>query len=66
MGWRATERDVALFLAARHADPFALLGPHAAAGGVVVRAFVPHAQDLSADGVALECRDEAGFFEGLI
>jgi len=66
MGWRATPEEVSLFLAARHADPFALLGPHPAAGGVVVRAFVPHAEELAADGVALGRRDEAGFFEGLI
>jgi hypothetical protein len=38
----------ALNLAARHADPFALLGPHAAPGGVVLRAFVPGAESLSA------------------
>jgi 1,4-alpha-glucan branching enzyme len=65
-GWRAPQEDIARFLGARHADPFALLGPHAAEGGVVVRAFVPHAEDLLVQGIALERRDDAGFFEGLI
>jgi 1,4-alpha-glucan branching enzyme len=65
-GWRAPPEEVARFLGARHADPFALLGPHAAEGGVVVRAFVPHAEELFVQGVALERRDDAGFFEGLI
>ncbi len=68
--WRADAGEVARFLAARHADPFALLGPHAVAGGVVLRAFVPHAETLDAvrgeARQALARRDEAGFFEGLI
>jgi 1,4-alpha-glucan branching enzyme len=70
-GWRASQADVAALLAARHADPFALLGPHETASGVVIRAFVPHAETLLAvphDGgtaLQLERRDDAGFFEGL-
>ena len=31
---------------ARHDDPFAVLGPHEAAGGVVIRALVPGAAEL--------------------
>jgi 1,4-alpha-glucan branching enzyme len=68
-GWRADADAIAQLLAARHADPFALLGPHAVPGGVVVRAVVPGAQTLTAlvpDAVALECRDDAGFFEGFV
>ncbi len=70
--WRAPEDAVDALLAARHGDPFAVLGPHAAPGGVVVRAFVPDAEALSvlpADGaapVALQRRHDAGFFEGLV
>jgi 1,4-alpha-glucan branching enzyme len=68
-GWRASQAELDAFLGARHADPFALLGPHAAPGGVVVRAFLPHAEFLdvvTATGRhALERRDDAGFFEGL-
>ncbi len=58
-------------LAAQQSDPFALLGPHAYPEGVVIRAFVPHAQSLSAELyngalVTLTQRDKAGFFEGLV
>ena len=31
---------------ARHGDPFALLGPHAAPGGVAIRAFLPRADTV--------------------
>src|SRR5512137_1800060 len=54
----------------RHADPFAILGLHEAAGAFVVRAFVPGAETVDAvtrDGeliAHLACRHEAGFFEG--
>jgi 1,4-alpha-glucan branching enzyme len=70
--WRAPEGDVAAIVAARHGDPFALLGPHKADGGTVVRAFVPGAERVELiDGagqalVELGRRHEAGFFEGLI
>ena len=68
--WRAPQPAVEALLAARHADPFALLGPHAAPGGVAVRAFVPHAECLDvlhAGGrTPLLRRDDAGFFEGLV
>ena len=55
---------------ARHADPFAILGPHSApGGGTVVRAFVPDADRLilMRDGglppLPFERRHDAGFFE---
>jgi 1,4-alpha-glucan branching enzyme len=71
--WRAPQDEVNAFLGARHADPFALLGPHTVKGApvTVLRAFVPHAEQLealTADGARhpLERRDEAGFFEGQV
>jgi 1,4-alpha-glucan branching enzyme len=57
-------------VAGRHDDPFAVLGPHEAAGGVTVRAFVPGAQSLEALSrtgerlAGLACAHPAGFFEG--
>ena len=100
--WSAPQEAVEAFLNARHADPFALLGPHpvpspafaggrraasapersaladsAQAGqgggnpvGLVIRAFVPHAECLDVlhdtGRTALTRRDDAGFFEGLV
>ena len=67
-GWHAEDEAIAAILAARHEDPFALLGPHEVAGGTVIRAFVPGADTLTAtvgdDAWPLERRSEAGFFEG--
>jgi 1,4-alpha-glucan branching enzyme len=70
-GWRARDDAVADLLAARHGDPFALLGPHAAPGGVVLRAFIPGAETLEVlrQGAApaiLDRRDPEGFFEGVL
>ncbi len=48
----ADPRAVASLLAARHGDPFSLLGPHLVAGGTVVRAFLPHADDVELVGRA--------------
>ena len=42
-GAEADPRAVESLLAARHGDPFSLLGPHRVAGGIVVRAFLPRA-----------------------
>jgi 1,4-alpha-glucan branching enzyme len=61
---------IASILSGQHGDPFSVLGPHDAPGGIVVRAFVPGARDVelvTRDGVAvtpLVRRDDAGFFEG--
>ncbi len=48
---------VASLLAARHGDPFSLLGPHQVAGGIVVRCFLPWAEAIEivgrASGLAL-------------
>jgi 1,4-alpha-glucan branching enzyme len=46
--WRAPDEAVAALLAARHPDPFALLGPHATPAGLVLRAFLPGAEALEA------------------
>ncbi|MEZ0214151.1 MAG: 1,4-alpha-glucan branching protein GlgB [Xanthobacteraceae bacterium] len=70
--WRAPEADVDALVGARHADPFAVLGAHETTAGLVIRAFVPDAQTLEAIGddgnvfLALEHRNPAGFFEGLV
>ena len=69
-GWQASDGDVAAIVAARHGDPFAVLGQHQTPAGPVVRAFVPYAETLLAVGpegtaVPLEPRPGAeGFFEG--
>ena len=69
--WRADPEDIAALVAARHGDPFALLGPHETGAGVVIRAFVPGARRLAAltpagaPIIELELVHEEGFFEGL-
>ena len=66
--WRARDEDVARIAAARHGDPFSVLGLHLIEGGAVVRAFVPGAERLEVlkDGQAcLELeRRNWDFFEG--
>jgi 1,4-alpha-glucan branching enzyme len=67
--WRAAEADIAAIAGARHADPFAVLGPHEVAGGHVIRAFVPDADDVTAIDAAGVCVAEleprgGGVFEG--
>jgi 1,4-alpha-glucan branching enzyme len=68
LSWRAPETDIAALLAARHADPFALLGPHETTHGLTLRAFVPGAETLTArfeaGEVVLDARG-GGVFEGL-
>ncbi|HTZ72259.1 MAG TPA: 1,4-alpha-glucan branching protein GlgB [Acetobacteraceae bacterium] len=69
--WCAADADIAAIVEARHADPFALLGPHETIDGIVIRAFIADADTLFAvplDGGAateLDRRHPAGFFEGL-
>ena len=70
-GWQARQEDIDAILAARHADPFAVLGQHASPAGVVIRAFVPGAESVAAIDSAgtpiasLSARVD-GFFEALI
>ena len=43
---RLTDAAIQALVEARHDDPFAVLGPHEAPGGVVIRALVPGAARL--------------------
>ena len=66
--------DVRALIGAQHNDPFNVLGMHADAKGALwVRALLPGAITLSVIDTkssrrvaVLDCRDEAGFFEGAI
>ena len=40
-GWRAKAADIEAIGLARHADPFAILGPHLTRAGWAIRAFAP-------------------------
>jgi len=69
--WRAKAADVEAIAAARHPDPFAILGPHLTRSGWAIRAFVPDAVGVRAvtrDGKPLaELERRAGdFFEALL
>ena len=70
--WQAADSDVEAIVAARHADPFAVLGLHQVGDSWVARAFVPHAETLEARGAdgaelgRLERRHPDGFFEGVV
>ncbi len=50
---------------ARHHDPFSVLGRHPSGTGVVVRAYIPHAMEVSiAEGnLPLERIPDSDFFE---
>ena len=71
-GWRARDADIAALLAARHGDPFSVLGPHRANDGWTIRALVPTAEAVEVvgeDGTALAVLDRrhpTGFFEGIV
>jgi 1,4-alpha-glucan branching enzyme len=66
MGWQARESEIEALVQARHPDPFGLLGLQTARGGMVLRAFVPGAETVAIDGLALQCRHPDGFFEALL
>src|SRR5579875_1604938 len=64
---------VAAVLAARHGDPFAVLGPHRVAEGTAIRAFLPDARGVQVVGRdtgltigKLERVHPDGFFSGLV
>jgi 1,4-alpha-glucan branching enzyme len=63
---RLAQAEVEALLAARHGDPFAVLGPHRTAGGWVLRALVPGAERVEVNGIALGRRHKEGLFEGLL
>ena len=70
-GWRLDDATVAALARGAHGDPFAVLGPHAYAAGLVVRALAPGADALEARAAngrwaaRLERRHSEGVFEGL-
>ena len=69
--WRAKTGDVDAIAAARQKDPFAVLGPHLAAEGWTIRAFVTDALSVRAitrEGAPIVelGRRKDDFFEGLI
>jgi len=67
--WQADSREVEAIVNARHSNPFAFLGLHQVNGQWVLRAFVPHAEMLTAFTLGGEelghliPRHAAGFFE---
>ncbi len=65
--------DIELICSARHSDPFSVLGPHAQAGGVSIRVFLPGATRVQVlDAITrhpigtLNQRHADGFFEGVL
>ena len=46
--WQADSEDVEAIVDGRHPDPFAFLGLHQIDGQWVLRAFIPHAEMVSA------------------
>jgi 1,4-alpha-glucan branching enzyme len=53
---------------ARHRDPFSVLGPHVSGGQVVIRAFLPGAEQVGvvvhgSDPIPMQRRHAAGIFE---
>jgi 1,4-alpha-glucan branching enzyme len=70
--WQANQSDIDRLVTASHQDPFGILGPHDVKGGTVLRAFVPHASEITVigkDGAALgalQQRHPDGMFEGLL
>ncbi|WP_375452723.1 1,4-alpha-glucan branching protein GlgB [uncultured Devosia sp.] len=70
--WQADSTEVEAVVGGRHANPFGFLGLQQVGDGWVLRAFIPHAEMVTAftlDGVELGHlvpRHPAGFFEGLV
>ena len=69
-GWRAKAIDIEAIAVARHADPFAILGPHLTRAGWAIRAFAPDAIGVKAvarNGAPLAelVRRSGDFFEAL-
>ena len=70
--WQADPLVVEAIVTGQDSDPFAVLGLQQIDGIWVLRAFIPHANGVSAftrDGASLgelERRDGRGFFEGRV
>ncbi|MBB4197338.1 1,4-alpha-glucan branching enzyme [Rhodoblastus sphagnicola] len=65
---RASDAEIAALAGARHADPFAILGPHATRGGAALRVLAPGAETVTAlleggEKLVLTPRGQ-DFFEG--
>lgn len=64
--------DIRAIVAGEHRDPFSFLGVQEMDGKLVARCFIPHAEHVAAftlDGKPtgeLTCRDDSGFFDGLL
>ena len=69
--WHPEQAAVEALVAGTHGDPFAILGPHACAGGVSIRVMAPAADSIEvidergAVLASLERLHDAGFFAGL-
>jgi 1,4-alpha-glucan branching enzyme len=72
VNWQADAREVEAIVNGSHTNAFAFLGLHQIGNDWVMRAFVPHAETLTAftlDGKDighLVPRHSAGFFEGIV
>ena len=69
-GWQAKAADIEAIASARHADPFAILGPHLTRAGWAIRAFAPDVVGVTAvtrEGAPLAelARRTGDFFEAL-
>jgi 1,4-alpha-glucan branching enzyme len=69
-GWQAKAADIEAIASARHADPFAILGPHLTRAGWAIRAFAPDVvsvRALTRDGAPIVefVRRSGDFFEAL-
>ncbi|WIJ26468.1 1,4-alpha-glucan branching protein GlgB [Devosia sp. RR2S18] len=70
--WQADSGEVEAIVRGRHSNPFAFLGLHEVGGQQVLRAFIPHAEVVTAytlDGAkiaTLRRSHPEGFFEGAI
>jgi 1,4-alpha-glucan branching enzyme len=66
----AVDAELDVLAAARHSDPFAVLGPHRAPDGVVIRTFQPAAERVAVvrDGPVVEMArvHPAGIFEARV
>ena len=72
MPWGLDSDAIDALAAGEHPDPFAALGPHAAPGGLVVRALIPGADRLEARAdhagwsAVLDRLHDDGLFEGFV
>jgi 1,4-alpha-glucan branching enzyme len=70
--WITNSAEIEAIVDGRHGDPFKVLGLHKFGKQWIARAYVPGAEKLVAatlDGKTvgeLECRNQAGFFEGVV